>query len=285
MTDSEDLKRKQLSEAALELTTTATQLHEKLAAATEKAGYVARAASAIRDGYQFIAEARDPSTSDFAASGINLLNALNKQMAAVANSSSIVLLDPLAHNVELACADLAVSGSVLGFRQPSMPCPFLPGSDPERYAAVLERLNPAMARSYRQAWSSRYGAKDDPERVGLWELRQTFDHFFEVIAPDDAVRASGHWKKKDKEPLNAVHRRERLAYAAEQLVADPAERALLESTADDALRAYGDLNKAHVRGALAVEHAFDAFDAFDTIFRRWIDAAEKKENSGLFLRR
>ena len=50
-----------------------------------------------------------------------------------------------------------------------------------------------------------------------------------VLAPDEAVRNSSHWAQKVGDRPNAVHRDERLRYAAHRWVTDPARVNVIRS--------------------------------------------------------
>jgi hypothetical protein len=104
-------------------------------------------------------------------------------------------------------------------------------------------------------------------------MRQTYDHFFDVLAPDDAVRRSTHWRLKDGHRLDQVHRDERLRYAAYQWVSDSDMRQVLLASVEETTRAYGRLNQAHQRGPIPEKNAREVFLAVDSIIRRWVDMA------------
>jgi len=273
--EDDDHARKALFAKLSVVKSTAHALHQTFAEAAEKFGYISQAADDICDGYQAISGTQSPDAYEYTVSGLKLMSALESQLGHLSGALDLSLVDPLAANMELTWRGVASSGSALavpGFSTTAKPCPFLPGADPERYANKLATLDAALAASYRQAWSSRYAATDDPERVGLWELRQVYDHLIGALAPDDAVRSSKHWSKKGDDKPNAIYRVERLAYAADAHVADANQRAILQASASDMVKTYGKLNQAHERGTLSADSARATFDAMDNIIRAWLDA-------------
>jgi hypothetical protein len=112
----------------------------------------------------------------------------------------------------------------------------------------------------------------DPKRFALFGLRQVFDHLFQLLAPDDEVRASEFWSEKPNHPRTEIFRRERILFVANKRIPKQAERSILIETADKLLDSYNELNILHTRGELSPSRTEEAFFAFDLILRRWIDA-------------
>lgn len=152
------------------------------------------------------------------------------------------------------------------------PCPFVPEAAHTLTAIKLEQLDPSLAEVYRAAWNGYYSQAHDPRRSALWQLRQTMDHLFGILAPDGAVRNSQHWARKDDANPDAVHRVERYSFAAHRWITDDRSRDILLGSASEMNRTYGRLNMAHQRGQLDVVEAQDAFLAVDDVLRRWVDS-------------
>lgn len=155
---------------------------------------------------------------------------------------------------------------------PYTPCPFLPQSSTEETATRLERLDSTLAGTYRQVWASLYGNRDDPERTALWEIRQTFDHLFGILAPDDDVRRSLYWTPKSGHDPRQVTRQERIEYAAHTRINDKQKAIVLAASAKGTVAAYQRLNQAHCRDELDKERAKNAVLAMDQIIQNWVDA-------------
>jgi hypothetical protein len=162
-----------------------------------------------------------------------------------------------------------VSGSSFKF----LPCPFLPDSAEQTYAEKLDLLDRSLGETYRSAWKEHYVLHSDSGRTALWQMRQVFDHLFELLGPSEAVRNSAYWERKKGDRPDAVHRKERLQYAANRWTPERMRVVLLESV-EETLRAYQRLNIAHRRGELSKDRAREAFHGVDSVIRRWIDSVE-----------
>lgn len=160
----------------------------------------------------------------------------------------------------------------------SVPCPVkLPPQWPkdrvERYAAKLERLDPELARVARGVWQSFHGGSETAPRESLAVMRQLFDHFFALVAPDGRVRCSKFFSPKEGNNPNQVHRDERLRFAA-SLVPDRALSDLLDSQVHEVLGTYEQLNHLHKRGALERLATRETIRAMWAIMERWIDSID-----------
>jgi hypothetical protein len=143
----------------------------------------------------------------------------------------------------------------------------------EFYARKFSELDPSLGATYRSAWSVFYSQQHDPKRAALWQMRQVFDHLFDKLAPDDDVRESAFWSKKTGDKPDAIHRDERLCFAAHRCIRDEALRTGLLESVKETLRSYDRLQEAHKRGELSIEKANETFTSSDALIRRWIDAA------------
>jgi hypothetical protein len=155
------------------------------------------------------------------------------------------------------------------------PCPFLADSDVEKCSAKLSLIDPSLSATYKGAWSAFYTQEHDPKRAALWQMRQTFDHFFESLAPNDQVRTSPHWTPKEGDKRDSIHRSERLSFAAHRFINDKTTRETFVEAGKEQLRNYERLNQAHGRGELSQEKASEAFKATDQIIKSWLEAIEE----------
>lgn len=154
------------------------------------------------------------------------------------------------------------------------PCPFLKQKDHEYYAHRLEKLDPQLAKTYRQTWEALHGTRAEPEHTALFQIRQTYDHFFGILAPDEEVRKSKFWSKKEGEKSKQVYRRERIEYAAHTHVKDKTTATLICANATAILDAYERLNIAHKRDKLNPKDAREAITSIDKILKEWINALD-----------
>ena len=154
------------------------------------------------------------------------------------------------------------------------PCPFINQEDFSSRGDRLEKLDHSLADTYRQVWEALHGTRSDPERAALYLMRQTYDHFFDILSPDDEVRKSSIWKKKEGEKPELVTRIERIEYAALSHINDEVQAKMLSSSAKPILKVYNELNQAHKRGELNPQKARKAVLAMDKILSDWLDALD-----------
>lgn len=106
----------------------------------------------------------------------------------------------------------------------------------------------------------------------MYQMRQAYDHFFYIIAPDDEVRKSQYFQEKVDKPHDRVSRKERLHYAANIKIKDQDLRDLLLGQDDYMIELYQRLNKAHERSSIDSKEAKETLNAMRTMLEQWIDA-------------
>lgn len=144
----------------------------------------------------------------------------------------------------------------------------------ERNIGRLAKLDGVLAEAYAECWQAAYATTAEPERAALYQMRQVFDHFLELLAPDEQVRASEIWKPKADEGESGwgkVHRLERIHYAVNQL-GDSQHAATLEAMATHMVATYKALNKAHSRTQIKSDSARSTLSEMDVIIEKWLDA-------------
>lgn len=114
----------------------------------------------------------------------------------------------------------------------------------------------------------------DKERAALFLIRQSFDHLFDILAPDEKVRASKYWKPKEGDKPNQVYRIERIEYASYSHIADPLRANTLAATSKQMNEVYNLLNQAHERGELNIDKAMKALRAMKSMLDEWADALD-----------
>lgn len=142
----------------------------------------------------------------------------------------------------------------------------------ESYAAKLDKIDPELGKLFRSVWQSFYGGTDNSERTALFCMRQLYDHFFEILAPDCKVINSPFFSVKDGEKPKQVYRRERIRYAANVQISIKALGETLETQVDHVLSLYAKLNKLHKRGELDRDECSNILTAMETIIAQWIVA-------------
>jgi hypothetical protein len=135
----------------------------------------------------------------------------------------------------------------------------------KEYSAKLSKLDQELGKMY--------NSTEAPEKNALYAMRQTFDHFFRIVAPDEEVRKSNFFTpKKSQKDENQVHRIERLRYAANTKVKDKKLAALLASQAEQTLEIYDKLNKLHSGEKLGRVQVGEILTSMQSILEGWIDA-------------
>lgn len=281
-----DSKPKALSEQLLRLRSKADWLKERASDAAAKAGYIRDATDQFVTAWQTIEgeSLKDSSLVPWMASGQNMIEQLDGELDRLGHAiyplnsvfqAAIPAFEAASSSSVLACNSLAVVEAI-SFH----PCPFLPNSSEESYATKLSELDAPLGDIYRAAWATQYDQQHDRGRAALWQMRQVFDHFFEVLAPDVAVRSSEHWKAKAAPRPEMIHRRERLTFAANRWIGPRRRTILLESVAT-MVNAYERLNEAHTRDALDIGRARECFRGVDSCIRQWVDSIDPWPPVGL----
>lgn len=222
----------------------------------------------------------DPGMDMTIASGIDFMRLYNRQLGElydqfpdqtpklVTVASSGATLD--ANTASLSDVAVVFEGKELEYQ----PCPFIKQGDTASRAERLEKLDRSLADTYRQVWEALHGTRSDPERTALYLMRQTYDHFFGLLAPDGEVRKSKVWTKKKGNKPDLVTRQERIEYAALAHIKDDVQAKMMSASAKPILKVYYELNQAHKRGELNPTKARKAVQAMDKIISDWLDALD-----------
>lgn len=139
----------------------------------------------------------------------------------------------------------------------------------------LAKLDISLSNTYKEIDEILHGTVADPKRAALYMIRQSFDHLFDKLAPDEEVRSSKYWKKKDskesKNP-NEVWRIEKIKYAAFTHVKDETRAQGLVDQSKFVIDTYNLLNKAHKREELNIDEANNLIISMKTILEEWVEA-------------
>jgi|SRR2546426_5552854 len=281
MSDQSD-EEQQLRDKLERIDSKAKSLQADVAGANEKVGYVAESVETFKKGHQEVLNlhSMQDDLKPTVVSGNIMASAIEQQLDDLRKpvarlnyriDSALPVFATTSVSSVTTSVSFAPETLVVRFR----PYPFAPNSDMEFYGRKLSELDPSLGNTYRGAWNVFYTQQHDPKRAALFQMRQVYDHFFEKLAPDDKVRQSTFWSEKPGDKPNAIHRDERLCFAAHQCIRDEVRRTALLESVKETLRSYDRLQEAHKRGALSVENASEAFRASDSLIRRWIDAADQ----------
>ncbi|MCX6055327.1 MAG: hypothetical protein NTZ74_10515 [Chloroflexi bacterium] len=156
------------------------------------------------------------------------------------------------------------------FQPYTIPNP-LPGMSNEDCSTKFAVLDPALARCYDEVWETYYGTATDRCRGAMYLMRQVYDHFFGLLAPDKMVRSSVYWKEKDDEKPTQIYRSERINYAAYTHIKDESTANLYAKMSKHIIELYELLNDAHKRGEYDEDKAANTVLEMDKVLKDWVE--------------
>jgi len=143
---------------------------------------------------------------------------------------------------------------------------------------VVDRLtiiDPSLADSYRQIDQSYYATDADNIRSSLFSMRQTFDHFFHNLAPDEAVKASRFWERtKNEKGEEIVTRAERIKYAITTHIKNKIRAEMFMNDLKMIIDSYNFLNSLHTRGSVNKKAAKTALSALKHFLESFVEAMD-----------
>lgn len=260
-----------------EITEALDDIHEELVDKAMKVGEQKDRYSAMREFWVTLGdqEVTDPELTGIYASGLRVLSTtrdeiLNFRMGATSHYDWIDEITPSSDVIAMTTGSTA-SMMIPGFKMPESP----PFAVTDRHASTrgkLNRLDRALVKTYDEIREVLYGTRADPERGALFLLRQSYDHFFGILAPDDEVRKSIYWMEKQGERPELVTREERIEYAANTHLPNPVIRKKLLESARHMVKVYRSLNRAHERGELDPSKAKTALNEMQVVIESWSEA-------------
>lgn len=147
------------------------------------------------------------------------------------------------------------------------------------YYSKFTQIDASLGRTYKEIDEIIHTTLADPERAALFMARQSFDHFFDAIAPDEDVRKSSYWREKESfesKDTNTVWRIEKIEYAINKHITDPLKAQNLVDQSKYILETYRLLNKAHTRGEIDIQEANNLIISMKTILEEWVVALDSK---------
>lgn len=255
------------------------EMHEKLVESTTNVGFARDVIKSIRP---IIVELGNSTTSNLDA--IELYESNMEYLRTIRDEVRINLglISPQINLVNLTAGTainlVSTSGSTYAFiaessdfSLSSFPIILTPEQH-NIYATRFTELDESLGNTYREIWEVLYGTRANPERAALFLIRQSFDHLFEKLAPDDEVRKSSFWTIKNGDKPDEVWREEKIRYAASVHINDKARAATLIASSKHMLRVYKALNRAHERGEINISKARTALEEMRTFLEEWVDA-------------
>jgi hypothetical protein len=260
-----------------EMEKTLDELHAEFSEAATIVGEERERIRAIRPVWESLAESdtESPEYADVFHTGVHALAVYRDQLNDIRDQHGVLAarVSEISGTSASTVAITAVTQSFFsqGLVSITPAPPTLPPRDEARDVdEALRRLDPALLSTYQGVREALYGTRADPERAALYEVRQVFDHFFSILAPEDRVRDSKYWQPKEVEKPDLVTRDERLRYAANTHARTPILARTLIGSSRHMLSVHDALSSAHKRGELDVNKARSSIREMDTLLRQWI---------------
>jgi len=258
-----------------DIDSTLDELHEDLAESATLIGQERERFSGLRPTWQRLSQesTNDLEVANIYLSGLRSLSAFRDELGEVAQESQPAIGRIRAVISSTDSAATITSSSSMAFI-PGILVPddlTLPRFD--RSSGTIQALNnidPSLANTYKAIREVLYGTRSDPERGALYLIRQMYDHFFGKLAPDEKVRQSSCWVKKDGDKPYLITRRERADYVAHTHVSNPTKIKRLIASTDHMLDVYHLLNKAHARKSLDADQAREALREMHILIEEWL---------------
>lgn len=254
-------------------------LHNLFSSAAEDTGYAIKVLNASHQNFTILYNkaGEDPSIYPFIASGLRYVRNLGAGFVGLYDQVEDIgfSIRPLLNSsgsfggsVDAAAHLFDLSDTDENFHLP----PPVTSKSREEHSSILGNLDSSLSSSYNEVWQIYHGTSADRNRASLFMMRQVFDHFFQILAPDENVRASEFWRAKEGAEANQIYRSERIKYAAHEHIKDVGYAGILAESAEHINDLYKAANKAHKRGELNDEKADRTLQAMDNILTDWIDA-------------
>lgn len=279
--DSEAIDPSHVKQAFSEFDQRAQQAQDILIESSVALGNVRNRVRKIGDALSGVAERAvdEPDLRPPLASGLQFLGALGNEVGGIivgggSIAAGVGLISSSVSTFSGASAAIAGIGSACSVDQGSCLAANISETDIRTISEKFKKLSPALRAAYEQVWQSYHGTTADPLRGALPLMRHTFDHFFEILAPDDRVRKSVHWQRKTGDKPDQIHRRERIEYAANTHVRDPLRAETLAKSAANMLDIYDTLQAFHTRGPMDEISSRNALSAMNNFFKEWVDALQ-----------
>ena len=223
----DELSREEIEKIFKDAIDTVRDLHETLVTVNEDIGYTHQSLSALypRTMSLFDKAEEDASIYPVVYSGVKYVQTLGDQfknydehakgmqvtLSRYANSTGTVNSSTDAavylYNVQLPENILQIPNQLSRISR-------------EEYMEKIKEIDSSLGETYEEIWQIYYGTTADKCRASLFMIRQVFDPFLEIIAPDNEVRESKYWNQKGGDKPMQVYRSERIQFAANTQVRD-----------------------------------------------------------------
>ena len=262
-----------------EITTRLDQMHQKLVETSIYIGYARDAVDSVRPVWERLANStsNDPDVVDIYNTNLRFLQSFRDEVRSYQEMTTPLtgILNNTAGTASIFVSASGTTDAFFGSTIPSTPSEFPIFTTPnqhEIYTTRFSRFDEALGKTYQEIWEVLYGTRADPERAALYLIRQSFDHLFDKLAPDERVRKSTFWTRKDGEKSEQVWRDEKIQYAASTHIKDVARAKTILESSKHMLSVYQALNRAHERNSIDRLKARKALEEMRTFLEDWANA-------------
>ncbi len=253
------------------------RLHQQLASGTQQLGGTLQILTALRPAWIQITNSSSQSTTtnSLVSSNATIFEAYGQEVKQLREKIAPSLTQ--LHYITSVDSFVAATGATQSFihNAPGVQDTIGLVSQDKRaeYKERFDRLDHSLGRTYEAIWETLLTTRADPERAALFMIRQTFDHLFSILAPDDELRKI--FAEADLDPDDEkIQRKDRILYAIRTRISDAPRANTLATQVQHMIRVYGALNRAHHRGELDKQKALKAVAEMESFLRAFIDAMD-----------
>lgn len=143
-------------------------------------------------------------------------------------------------------------------------------------AGKLAKVSADLDKVYLQVWDNLLATTSEPERAAAVLMRQTWDHFFSALAPEDQVRASATFLGRkliedETSEKRKVTRNDRVIFALEAKRTGDSRWSIVAASADEMIRHYRTLNRFHAREPIKPQVMRAAIVAIASWIQEWTE--------------
>ncbi len=141
------------------------------------------------------------------------------------------------------------------------------------YAEKTKHIDPSLFVSFSGIKETYLGGSPDRMRQALFEFRQTVDHLFDCLVPDDSeVTKQPWWSPEEPKKFNMVTRAQRFRFAVEKHIRNHNQRQVFIDGPQHMNEVYNELKRLHKRGPIDEDKARDTILEILSIIRVWVDS-------------
>lgn len=254
-------------------------LHEKFVETSVNIGYARDAIQLVRPIWERLgnSDTSDPDSLDLYKTNYQFLQSFRNEIRSYQEMATPFwgLFNNTAGTVSAFISASSTTDAFVGNTTEYSPSDFpvfLTPSQHETYTKRFLAFDESLGKTYQEIWEVLYGTRADPERAALYLIRQSFDHLFDKLAPDNEVRKSPFWTLKEGDKPEQVWREERIQYAASTHIKDRARSETLLASSNHMLSVYKALNRAHERNNINRAKARKALEEMRTFLEDWANA-------------